>query len=98
MAAILAHELKNPLSGIRGAAQLLELNASQADRELTRLICDETDRICGLVDRMEIFSGQRPINRRPGNIHPVLYHVRKIAQAGFELGGAKSREWWCQYV
>src|SRR3546814_685891 len=83
MAAILAHELKNPLSGIRGAAQLLELNASQADRELTRLICDETDRICGLVDRMEIFSDKRPINRGPVNIHQVLEHVRKIAQAGF---------------
>src|SRR3546814_6058901 len=41
MAAVLAHEVKNPLSGIRGAAQLLEANCSQADRELTRLICDE---------------------------------------------------------
>ena len=83
MAAILAHEVKNPLSGIRGAAQLLELNASQSDRELTRLICDETDRICGLVDRMEIFSDKRPINLGPVNIHQVLEHVRKIAQAGF---------------
>jgi len=83
MAAILAHEVKNPLSGIRGAAQLLELNANEADRELTRLICDETDRICGLVDRMEIFSDKRPINRGPVNIHQVLEHVRKIAQAGF---------------
>lgn len=83
MAAILAHEVKNPLSGIRGAAQLLELNASQSDRELTRLICDETDRICGLVDRMEIFSDKRPINRGPVNIHRVLEHVRKVAQAGF---------------
>src|SRR3546814_16099448 len=50
---------------------------------LTRLICDETDRICGLVDRMEIFSDKRPINRGPVNIHQVLEHVRKIAQAGF---------------
>jgi two-component system nitrogen regulation sensor histidine kinase GlnL len=74
MAAVLAHEVKNPLSGIRGAAQLLELNANQADRELTRLICDETDRICALVDRME---------RGPVNIHQVLEHVRKVAQAGF---------------
>lgn len=83
MAAVLAHEVKNPLSGIRGAAQLLELNASQADRELTRLICDETDRICALVDGMEIFSDKRPIDRGPVNIHQVLEHVRRVAQAGF---------------
>lgn len=83
MAAVLAHEVKNPLSGIRGAAQLLELNASSADRELTRLICDETDRICALVDGMEVFSDKRPIERGPVNIHQVLEHVRKIAQAGF---------------
>lgn len=82
MAAVLAHEVKNPLSGIRGAAQLLELNASQADRELTRLICDETDRICALVDSMEVFSDKR-IDRGPVNIHQVLEHVRKVAQAGF---------------
>ncbi len=83
MAAVLAHEVKNPLSGIRGAAQLLELNASQADRELTRLICDETDRICALVDGMEVFSDKRPIERGPVNIHQVLEHVRRVAQAGF---------------
>jgi two-component system nitrogen regulation sensor histidine kinase GlnL len=53
MAALLAHEVKNPLSGIRGAAQLLEQSAPVEDRELTRLICDETDRICALVDRMD---------------------------------------------
>lgn len=83
MAAVLAHEVKNPLSGIRGAAQLLELNANAADRELTRLICDETDRICALVDGMEVFSDKRPIERGPVNIHQVLEHVRKVAQAGF---------------
>jgi two-component system, NtrC family, nitrogen regulation sensor histidine kinase GlnL len=83
MAAILAHEVKNPLSGIRGAAQLLEQNAIPADRELTRLICDETDRIVALVDRMEAFSDQQPIERRPVNIHEVLERVRKLAQTGF---------------
>jgi len=83
MAAVLAHEVKNPLSGIRGAAQLLEQNAAPADRELTRLICDETDRICALVDRMEVFSDKRPMPRGPVNIHQVLEHVRKVAQAGF---------------
>lgn len=83
MAAMLAHEVKNPLSGIRGAAQLLEQNAGPGDRELTRLICDESDRICALVDRMEVFSDERPIDRTPVNIHEVLGRVRLIAEAGF---------------
>jgi two-component system nitrogen regulation sensor histidine kinase GlnL len=83
MAAMLAHEVKNPLSGIRGAAQLLEENAGPGDRELTRLICDESDRICALVDRMEVFSDQRPIERGPVNIHEVLERVRRVAQNGF---------------
>lgn len=86
MAAMLAHEVKNPLSGIRGAAQLLEQNASEADRELTRLICDETDRICALVDRMEVFSDSRPIQRTAVNIHEVLEHVRRLAETGFARG------------
>ncbi len=83
MAAMLAHEVKNPLSGIRGSAQLLEMNASDGDRALTQLICDETDRICALVDRMEAFSDDRPIERDAVNIHEVLEHVRLIAQNGF---------------
>jgi len=85
MAAILAHEVKNPLSGIRGAAQLLEANALPADRELTTLIQEEADRIRDLVDRMEIF-GEKPIERRPVNIHRVLDHVRILAKAGFASG------------
>ena len=83
MAAILAHEVKNPLAGIRGAAQLVEENVTPADRELTRLICDEADRICALVDRMGIFSDQRPAERAPVNIHKVLEHVRRVAQTSF---------------
>lgn len=86
MAAILAHEIKNPLSGIRGAAQLLEQNLTESDHDLTRLICDETDRICSLVDRMEAFNEGRPLTRDPVNIHVVLEHVKKIAQAGFAKG------------
>ena len=82
MAAMLAHEIKNPLSGIRGAAQLLEQNASEADVELTQLIQDETDRIRNLVDRMEMFS-DRPVDRAPVNIHRVLDHVKRVAQSGF---------------
>lgn len=83
MAAMLAHEVKNPLSGIRGAAQLLEQDADAAGRELTQLICDETDRIVRLVDRMEAFSDHRPIERKAVNIHEVLERVRKVAQSGF---------------
>ena len=82
MSAILAHEVKNPLSGIRGAAQLLEASVAEADRELTVLIRDEADRIRALVDRMEVF-GEKPIERRAVNIHRVLEHVRRIAQNGF---------------
>ena len=82
MAAILAHEVKNPLSGIRGAAQLLEASVGPADRELAELIRDEADRIRDLVDRMEAF-GEKPIARTAVNIHRVLEHVRKLAQSGF---------------
>ncbi len=83
MAAVLAHEVKNPLSGIRGAAQLLETALSTEDRKLTRLICDETDRICALVDRMEVFSESPFVEREAVNIHQVLGHVRELAQSGF---------------
>ncbi|TXH81803.1 MAG: nitrogen regulation protein NR(II) [Rhizobium sp.] len=83
LASMLAHEIKNPLSGIRGAAQLLEQSVEDDDRALTRLICDETDRIVSLVDRMEVFSDERPVDRVPVNIHSVLDHVKAIAKAGF---------------
>jgi two-component system nitrogen regulation sensor histidine kinase GlnL len=83
LAAMLAHEIKNPLSGIRGAAQLLETAVGDEDRALTRLITDETDRIVSLVDRMEVFSDERPISRTPVNIHVVLDHVKAIARTGF---------------
>jgi two-component system, NtrC family, nitrogen regulation sensor histidine kinase GlnL len=83
LAAMLAHEIKNPLSGIRGAAQLLEQSAADEDRTLTRLICDEADRIVKLVDRMEVFTDERPVEREPVNIHVVLDHVKRLAQSGF---------------
>ncbi|OYW53433.1 MAG: two-component sensor histidine kinase [Rhizobiales bacterium 17-65-6] len=83
LASMLAHEIKNPLSGIRGAAQLLEQSAGDEDRALTRLICDEADRIVKLVDRMEVFSDERPVEREPVNIHAVLEHVRTLAASGF---------------
>lgn len=83
LASMLAHEIKNPLSGIRGAAQLLETSVGDSDRALTRLICDETDRIVRLVDRMEVFSDARPIRRENVNIHAVLDHVKTVARSGF---------------
>lgn len=86
MAAILAHEVKNPLSGIRGAAQLLEASVPDQDRELTQLIQDEADRIRALVDRMEVFS-DRPVEQGPVNIHQVLEHVRRLAANGVARHG-----------
>jgi two-component system nitrogen regulation sensor histidine kinase GlnL len=83
MAAVLAHEIKNPLAGIRGAAQLIEKNVDRQDKMLTQLICEEADRICKLVDRMEAFRDNRPIERTPVNIHQVLEHVRNLAQTSF---------------
>ncbi|MEE9313095.1 MAG: ATP-binding protein [Rhizobiaceae bacterium] len=83
LASMLAHEIKNPLSGIRGAAQLLETSANEDDRILTRLITDETDRIVRLVDRMEVFSDERPLERDPVNVHAVLEHVKTLALSGF---------------
>ena len=86
LAAMLAHEIKNPLSGIRGAAQLLETAVSGDDRSLTTLITEEADRIVRLVERMEVFSDERPIEREQVNVHMVLEHVKRIAQSGFAKG------------
>jgi two-component system, NtrC family, nitrogen regulation sensor histidine kinase GlnL len=83
MAAVLAHEIKNPLSGIRGAAQLLEPGLKDEDRVLSQLICTETDRIRDLVDRMEVFADERPLATEPVNIHSVLDHVKRLAETGF---------------
>lgn len=82
MAVMLAHEIKNPLAGIRGAAQLLEPSLGDSDRSLARLICDETDRIRQLVDQMEVFSDERPLERRPVNIHVVLDRVKQLISVG----------------
>lgn len=83
MAAVLAHEIKNPLAGIRGAAQLLEEAVPQSERGLTELICAESDRISALIDRMETFGDTRPTPRTAVNIHEVLDRVRQIALTSF---------------
>ena len=76
-AAMLAHEIRNPLSGIRGAAQLI------GDGELPTLIVREVDRIAALIDRMQDFGDTRPLPTEPANIYPLLDHVRSVALAGF---------------
>jgi len=86
MARLLAHEVKNPLSGIRGAAQLLDQNVTEPDRVLTQLIRDETDRIVSLLDRMDVFSDGGTLHREPLNIHQVLEHVKRVAENGFARG------------
>src|SRR5690606_21962397 len=83
---MLAHEIKNPLAGIRGAAQLLKTGAKAEDQPLAQLIVDETDRIRRLVDRMEAFSDDAPPTRTPVNIHEVLDRVRALAANGVADG------------
>ncbi|MCE4225458.1 two-component sensor histidine kinase [Methylobacterium sp. C25] len=83
LGAMLAHEIKNPLAGIRGAAQLLEQSGVEEDRVLTQLICDESDRIVRIVERMELFGDERPVERGPVNVHGVLDQVKRSAQSGF---------------
>lgn len=82
-AAMLAHEIKNPLSGIRGAAQLLGLTASGEDAALPELIIAEVDRIAALIDRMQDFTDTRQRTLEPLNIYPLLDHARRVARAGF---------------
>jgi two-component system, NtrC family, nitrogen regulation sensor histidine kinase GlnL len=86
MAEMLAHEIKNPLAGISGAAQLLAMNLSPEDREMTDLIVEETRRIVKLLEQVEQFGNIRPPDRRAVNIHDALDRARKSALVGF---GAK---------
>jgi len=83
MAALLAHEVKNPLAGIKGAAQLLESGVGDDDRVLTRMIVEESDRITALLDRMEGFAGGARLNLSPVNIHEVLDHCLGLASASY---------------
>ena len=82
LASMLAHEIKNPLSGIRGAAQLLEQSVTPEELPLARLVRDEVDRIVDLIDRVEVFGDDRPIEREPINIHVVLDRVKLLARSG----------------
>lgn len=86
LAAMMAHEIKNPLSGIRGAAQLLEQSVTPEELPLARLIREETDRIVDLIDRVEVFGDDRPIEREPINIHVILDRVKLLAKNGVARG------------
>jgi len=83
---MLAHEIKNPLAGIRGAAQLLKSGAKAEDAPLAQLIVDETDRVRRLVDRMEAFSDDALPSLTPINIHQILDRVRALAANGVADG------------
>lgn len=83
MSEMLAHEIKNPLAGISGAAQLLSMNLGAEDRELTDLIVEETRRIVKLLEQVEQFGNIRPPDRRAINIHDALDRARRSAQIGY---------------
>lgn len=83
MAEMLAHEIKNPLAGISGAAQLLAMNLVPEDRELADLIVEETRRIVKLLEQVEQFGNLRAPDRRPVNIHDALDRARRSALVGF---------------
>lgn len=83
MAEMLAHEIKNPLAGISGAAQLLSMGLSGEDRELTELIVAETRRIVKLLEQVERFGDLRPPEQKPVNIHDILDRARRSALVGF---------------
>ena len=83
MAEMLAHEIKNPLAGITGAAQLLSMNLKDDDLELTDLIVAESRRIVKLLEQVEQFGNLRPPARRAVNIHDLLDRSRRSASVGF---------------
>lgn len=83
MAEMLAHEIKNPLAGITGAAQLLSMNLPQEDLELTDLIVEETRRIVKLLEQVEQFGNLRAPQMSAVNIHDILDRTRKSAMVGF---------------
>ena len=83
MAEMLAHEIKNPLAGITGAAQLLSMGLSASDLEITDLIVAETRRILTLLEQVEQFGNLKQIDPKPLNIHDVIDRARRSAQLGF---------------
>ena len=92
MARQLAHEIKNPLGGLRGAAQLLERELPNDElKEYTRVIIGEADRLCALVD--SLLGPARPIRREPVNVHELIDHVYRLARAEAPAGVAIERDY-----
>ena len=79
----LAHEVRNPLAGIRAAAQLIGKDADPDVRALTDVICAETDRIRRLTDRIDALDGMAPLRLQATNVHEALERVRCVLQAAF---------------
>jgi len=93
MAAALSHEIKNPLSAISGAAQLLQMSVKDGETELCELIQEESARIQRLVERMEHFTDSRPVEKHPVNLHDALHMTRRAAEVGFGAGVAFVEEY-----
>lgn len=93
MAGMLAHEVRNPLAGIKGAAQLLAQDADDGDAKLSELICQEVDRIVAVLDTVETLAAGQPVDASPQNIHEVLDYVCTAAAAGFAQGRRFVREY-----
>jgi len=83
LSALMAHEIKNPLSGIKGAAQLLNDVVDSSDKDLTTMIIEEVDRIGELVGRVSSISENNIIKKTPLNIHDVIHRVINIAKTSF---------------
>ena len=83
MTSLLAHEIKNPLAGIKGAAQLIELEGNQEQTELSQLIVEEADRIADLLNRIESMAGAGKMSFAALNVHEIISHVISVTQASF---------------
>jgi two-component system nitrogen regulation sensor histidine kinase GlnL len=92
MVAVLAHEVRNPLAGIRGAAQIIESSVSGEERELTQLIADEVDRISNLIERIDVFAEIGPAPEKPVNIHEALARARRVLESSGALAELNFRE------
>lgn len=92
MVAVLAHEVRNPLAGIKGAAQILEPSVSMEERELTQLIADEVDRITNLIERMDVFADIGPPADAPVNVHEALDRARRVLETGGAFDGLQVSE------
>ena len=83
LVSMLAHEIKNPLAGIKGAAQLIEMTADANGADLSHLIVEEADRLTALVDQFDFFSNSVQTEMTAVNLHEVLVRVETIARNSF---------------